>query len=182
MRGKILSNGRCFPLKLYGAVNLSAQQLLERILGRDGLPALARTPLGKPYFPARPALHINWSHSGSLVLCALSGRPVGVDLELLRPRGASLPRYALTPEEYACFQRLGGDWPAFYTLWTRKEAWCKYTGEGLRRQWGQTPPEEGLYFRAYGGETWRACVCGEEPPPESIIWWEEAPHTNEETP
>lgn len=161
---------------LYGSRNTTPQTLLgdalARAYGLSVLPPLARTPLGKPYLPDYPHLHFNWSHSGQLTLCVLSDRPVGVDIEVMRPRGASLPRYALTPEEYARYQALGGDWPAFYTLWTRKEAWCKYTGEGLRRRWGEAPPQEGLYFRTYAGETWRAAVCGEEEPPETICWME----------
>lgn len=164
-------------MDLYGSRNTTPQTLLGYMLARthglSSLPALARTPLGKPYLPDYPNLYVNWSHSGNLTLCALSDRPVGVDIEVMRPRGASLPRYALTPEEYARYQALGGDWPAFYTLWTRKEAWCKYTGEGLRRRWGEAPPEEGLHFHTYVGEDWRAAVCGEEEPPNDICWMED---------
>ena len=114
-------------MKLYGAQGVSPQVLLAYALSHgyqlSPPPALARTPLGKPYFPQYPHLHINWSHSGSLVLCALSDSPVGVDVEWVRPRAATLPRYALTPEEYDAFQHQGGDWSAFYGLWTKKEAW-----------------------------------------------------------
>ncbi len=163
-------------MKLYGAQNLSPETLLtlalERAYGLSSLPPLARTPLGKPYLPSCPHIHLNWSHSGPLILCALSDRPVGVDIAVLRPRGTSLPRYALTPEEYALYLELGGDWPAFYALWTRKEAWCKYTGEGLRPRWGEAPPSQGLCFGTYAGETWRAAVCGEEEAPREICWME----------
>lgn len=163
-------------LTLYGALNCPARPLLAWALAQEygltSLPPLARTPLGKPYFPDRPDLEFSLSHSGRLTLCALSARPVGVDIEQIRPRGASLPRYALTAAEYARFQAAGGDWPAFYTLWTRKEAWCKYTGQGLRRQWGQAPPEEGGFVRTYAGPDWRASVWGEEEPPENIHWKE----------
>ena len=152
-------------MKLYGAQGVSPQVLLAYALSHgyqlSPPPALARTPLGKPYFPQYPHLHINWSHSGSLVLCALSDSPVGVDVEWVRPRAATLPRYALTPEEYDAFQHQGGDWSAFYGLWTKKEAWCKYTGQGLRRHWGASPPKTGLFFQTYAGSGWRACVCGE---------------------
>ena len=166
-------------MKLYGAQGVSPQVLLAYVLSHgyqlSPPPALARTPLGKPYFPQYPHLHINWSHSGSLVLCALSDSPVGVDVEWVRPRAATLPRYALTPEEYDAFQHQGGDWSAFYGLWTKKEAWCKYTGQGLRRHWGASPPKTGLFFQTYAGSGWRACVCGEESPPDKIVWMEDKP-------
>ncbi len=61
---------------------------------------------------ARDAQEFSLSHSGRLTLCALSARPVGVDIEQIRPRGASLPRYALTAAEYARFQA-GGTGPPF---------------------------------------------------------------------
>lgn len=167
-------------MKLYGAARGSAQNLLARCVktawGLEVLPPLERTPSGKPYFPGHPHLHFNLSHSGPLLLCALSDFPVGVDIERVRPRRPELPRCALTGPEYARYLSLGADWPAFYTLWTRKEAWCKYTGLGLQNQWNQTPPEN-PFARSYAGSFWRAAVWGEEPPPAEILWMEgETPH------
>lgn len=162
-------------MKLYGAPKCPTQDFLARVLkteyGLSPLPELARTELGKPYFPHLPHIQFSVSHSKSLILCALSDRPVGVDIEDIRPRRDSLPEYALTEPEFCRYQSLGGDWPAFYVLWTRKEAWCKYTGQGLAPLWGQTPPET-LHYGAYAGEGWKAAVCGEEVPPAAIIWLE----------
>jgi phosphopantetheinyl transferase len=143
---------------------------MEREFGWTELPEIARTETGKPYFPKAPGVQFNWSHSGPYVLCACSAKPVGADIERVRPRKDSLPAYALTERELAEYRRLGADWPAFFALWTRKEAWCKYTGEGLSVLWKQTPPETGLYYGAYAGADWRAAVCGEEEPPEKILW------------
>lgn len=166
-------------LRLYGGTGLTPQALLAWALEKDfdlhQLPAIRRTERNKPYFPALPHLHVNWSHSGPFVLCALGDRPVGVDIEIIRPRSAALPRYALTALEYAQYQANGGDWPAFYTLWTHKEAWCKYTGQGLRPLWGRDIPTDGLFLRSYQGPTWRAALCGEEPAPAAIQWKEETP-------
>lgn len=163
-------------MKLFGARSCPWQALLAYVLkaeyGLSPLPEIARTPQGKPHFPDRPDLHFSVSHTGDLVLCAVSACPVGTDIETIRPRRDSLPRYALTEEEQRGWQALGRDWQAFYTLWTRKEAWCKYTGQGLRALWGQTPPKEGLCWGQYAGDGWRAAVCGQEQPPETICWLE----------
>lgn len=159
-------------MELYGSRGRDAWDLLARALaasrGIAPLPRVARTEDGKPWFPSRPELRFSLSHSGPLALVALSDRPVGVDIEQIRPRRAGLPRYALTAEELARYEALGGDWPAFYALWTRREAWCKYTGLGLQRSWGVAPGP--ARYGAYAGDGWRAAVCGEEDPPRTIVW------------
>ena len=82
-------------LVVYGAVGPKeserelAYRLLELALqreyGLDSLPEIRRAAGGKPYFPQYPHIHFNLSHSRGAAVCALSGEPVGVDVELLRP-------------------------------------------------------------------------------------------------
>ena len=155
-----------------GAHGLLAE-LLKSEYGLSPLPETAREKSGKPFFPGRRALHFNLSHSGPLALCGVGGAPLGVDLEVLRPRREGLARYALSAAEYAWFQQQGGDWGVFYTLWTLKEARVKCVGSGLRqlartiavplRLPGQEGALDGLLFRAYAGETWRAAACCRPP-------------------
>ncbi|MCD7948435.1 MAG: 4'-phosphopantetheinyl transferase superfamily protein [Oscillospiraceae bacterium] len=150
----------------------TAQHLLEHTLqeacGFTQLPPIARAPEGKPYFPGHPALHFNLSHSGPFALCAVGDVPLGVDIECLRPRRPGLARHVLSEREYRWFLARGAAWEDFYSLWTLKESRCKQEGIGLRR-----PPRtitvplittgaaelDGLSFRTYGGEGWRAAVC-----------------------
>ena len=88
---------------------------LERELGLPALPEIAREPGGKPYFPGRPDICFNLSHSHGAAVCALHDKPVGIDVEKLRPA----PR------------RLAGDLgdEAFFRLWTAKEATIKRRGQ-----------------------------------------------------
>ncbi len=87
------------------------------------LPPVERSPRGKPFFPGEAGRWFSLSHSGGIALCALSeDGPVGVDVELVRPRRAGLPAYVLSPAELA---RFDGGWEDFYRLWTLKESWCK---------------------------------------------------------
>lgn len=163
-------------MQIFGGTQVSSRVFLQRVLQvackLDKLPSISHTALGKPFFPEQPQLHFSLSHSQNRMLCALDCHPVGVDIEIVKPRQNHLPSYALTAKEYADYLSLGGDWAAFYTLWTKKEAWVKYTGEGLGRSFRKAPPEEGLQFAAYKGADWIATVCAEEPPPNSILWLE----------
>lgn len=145
--------------------------LLPKAGGVEPLPSVARTERGKPYFPDLPHLHFSLSHSEGLSLCALrEGGPVGADVELVRPRGTGLPRYALSDREYTWFQDRGNRWEDFYTLWTLKEARVKCTGEGIFRcparevsvpllEPGESADWEGFTFTALTGEGWRGAVC-----------------------
>lgn len=156
-------------------------ELLAAEYGLPGLPELERQAGGKPFFPQRPDLHFNLSHSGGLALCGVGAAPLGVDIEAIRPRRAGLARYICSPEEYAWYEELGGDWESLYTIWTLKEARVKCTGEGLRQRPeaiavpligpGQTGELEGLVFRSYAGDGWRGAVCCVPPeePPERIL-------------
>lgn len=142
---------------------------LRRVYGWEAVPPVARRAGGKPYFPGCPQVHFNCSHSGDLALCALSDAPVGVDLELVRPRRPGLPRFCLAPEELEWYEARGSRWEDFYILWTRREAWCKYTGKGLSSL-GRRPLPRDLEFTSLSGPGWRGAVCARERPAGQIQW------------
>lgn len=92
--------------------------------------------LGKPYVVDLP-VQFNLSHSGPYALCAVAARPVGADIQVLRPVKDALIRRVCSPEElaYLCGQ---GDRSLqaarFIQLWTVKEALLKCCGTGIRRE------------------------------------------------
>ena len=90
-------------------------ELLRAEYGLGVLPAMARGADGKPYFPGEPELHFNVSHSGGLALCGAGEAPLGVDVEVLRPRRPGLARYVCSETESAWLEQQGGDWGTFYT-------------------------------------------------------------------
>lgn len=79
---------------------------------------------GKPYILNAP--HFNISHSGGIVMCAVSDKEVGVDVqeEVAPERAEKISRRFFTIEEQAETGR-------FTELWTKKEAYIKFTGMGL---------------------------------------------------
>lgn len=124
----------------------------------DGAP-IQRTPKGKPYFadPELEGIHFSVSHSGRYWGCAFESFPIGFDLEdqsrgkLLEGKDRRPPRYEaiakrfFAPEEYELVRANGRE--AFYSLWVRKEAYLKYTGEGLASGLSRCSGgmEEGIY-------------------------------------
>ncbi len=134
--------------------------------GWPALPPVERSPRGKPLFAGTDGRWFSLSHSGGIALCALSGRPVGVDVEQVRPRRPGLPAYVLSEGELA---RFDGTWEDFCRLWTLKESWCKREDAPLfpPREVPVPPP---CPHKSYAGDGWRAAVCCHDAPPEDIIW------------
>jgi 4'-phosphopantetheinyl transferase len=93
---------------------------------------------GKPQLQATHAsnLQFNVSHSGQCVLVALAQKfAVGVDVEICRPRpeAIKLAERFFAPDESAALRQLAEPAlsTAFFSLWTRKEAQLKATGDGI---------------------------------------------------
>ena len=112
--------------------------LWERYRWRQ-LPEIRLTSLGKPYFPDHPDVHFNLSHTAGAVLVALSDRPVGVDIEHIRP------------VSQRAMQRLAGvvSERAFFENWVRREARAKRSGAGVGTTLSaeeDLPPGEQFYL------------------------------------
>ena len=106
-----------------------------------GLPKTIRFrkgPGGKPAVNEdNPEIRFNLSHSGGHALYAVAyGREVGVDVEVVRPKpkAAALVGRFFSTNEKAAFQKLQPheEKAAFFAGWTRKEAYVKAVGKGLR--------------------------------------------------
>jgi 4'-phosphopantetheinyl transferase len=81
-------------------------------------------------------LRFNVSHAGDLILIAITrGRPVGVDVEKIRTDldfGEVAARFFSINESKSLALLAGvGRYEAFFTCWTRKEAYLKARGDGL---------------------------------------------------
>lgn len=123
-------------------LSAGAGLLLDSMLREHGLLERDMTYIegehGKPAFASYPELHFNLSHSGSLVACALSDRPVGVDVQqLVADLRPSLVRYIMSDQEIAALDALHSDNAKsllFTQLWTLKESYVKATGHGLSHE------------------------------------------------
>ncbi|USS87159.1 4'-phosphopantetheinyl transferase superfamily protein [Fructilactobacillus cliffordii] len=87
---------------------------------------------GKPLFAKRTTA-FNISHSADLVLVAISDRPLGVDVEKVKPVQLKRLKRAFTVAELAYLEKLPAARQSLtmLRLWTVKEAVLKETGAGL---------------------------------------------------
>jgi 4'-phosphopantetheinyl transferase len=113
---------------LLGRMTGLAPESLDFVYGANGKPALAQS---------FPPVHFNLSHSGDVVLVALSRDCplLGVDVEAQRDMTdlRAMAAYVLTARERAAYEALApaAQPAAFYRAWTCKEALAKATGDGL---------------------------------------------------
>ena len=111
-----------------------ARALLAELCGvEENAVRFARTEDGKPYAAGLKA-HFNISHSGHFVVCAVSERNVGIDIEQMRPVREKLVRRVCTDSEFAWYLEAKDDGEAvcrFFQIWTSKEAYFKWLGTGI---------------------------------------------------
>jgi phosphopantetheinyl transferase len=138
----------------------------------------ARGPYGKPYFARMPRVHFSISHSGRYTACLFADAEVGLDAEDLAMRRAQddrrRARSAVAGGDAGCArylkiarrcfredERLAAEEAAdrgaealmacFFFVWTRKEAYVKYTGRGLGADFGAFSVLDGALGVRFGG-------------------------------
>ena len=86
---------------------------------------------GKPFLSDYPNVHFNISHSGAYAVCAVSDRPIGVDVQAIRPYNPDVAKYVCSFNELMQIESSSDPASEFTRIWTRKEAHLKMFGCGL---------------------------------------------------
>ena len=114
------------------AVYLLLQQALRSEYGIQEAPEFVFGPHGKPELKDYPDIHFNLSHCSRAALCVVSSQPVGCDVETVPSElDMDVCRYCFNEEETAYITASDCPTLAFTELWTRKEAFLKWSGQGL---------------------------------------------------
>lgn len=82
---------------------------------------------GKPFIKGYPSFSFNVSHSGEYVVCAVSSKSVGCDIQKKSPCDISMGNVIFTQEERQGISNTDD----FYKMWTLKETLLKAIGIGL---------------------------------------------------
>jgi 4'-phosphopantetheinyl transferase len=156
--------------------------LLGRYTGRSPKAIeFAYGPFGKPLLAqANRPLQFNLAHSGDLAVYAVAlDDPVGVDVEIEKGRldAESLARRFFSPRERAILESVAERerTHAFFTCWTRKEAFLKARGTGLTQPLDgfdvSLAPNEPILVRSVANDPTEAdhwSLFGFEPVPGTI--------------
>lgn len=120
-------------------VNTEASQVLVAL--RDAvaekalcIPSTIPGANGKPYLKDCTDIYFNLSHSGEYALCVTADCEIGVDIQQYRKNiKAGILNKVLHEKEKALYEACAEEEKEafFYRVWAAKEAYAKYTGEGL---------------------------------------------------
>ncbi len=86
---------------------------------------------GKPYIEGMDDVFVSVSHSKGAVMCAVSDKQVGVDIELCAKRRKSVESRVFTEYEISLLNSAEDEDKAFFALWTLKESYLKAIGTGF---------------------------------------------------
>ncbi|MBE6933227.1 MAG: 4'-phosphopantetheinyl transferase superfamily protein [Ruminococcaceae bacterium] len=138
----------------------------------EAMPEIKTLPAGKPYWEDGN-LHFSLCHTRQAVFCAISDGIVGLDAEKIRPVSPAVVSRVLSPEELRQFD--GSD-EGFMRLWTLKEAYVKYTGEGLHGYPNKLSFDgtrlmgSELFFASLRHRDWMVSICSEKAQTLSVFW------------
>ena len=133
---KLLSADRLRENEHFAFYENRKQSMLAYLLLRYALlveygiysqPQLRKDGNGKPYLKSMEWIHINLSHCCKGIMCGVSKHEIGVDIQEHVPYDETDFRSVLTPSE---IKAINSD-AEFAKIWTLKECYGKYTGEGI---------------------------------------------------
>ncbi len=123
-------SGKCLAL---GAGILLHNGLRERGIAAEPDEA-AFNEYGKPFYKEYPDIHFSISHSGTKVMCVISDKEVGCDVERIKNRNHDIAKRFFTTDEYSLIQSQPSEEERvnmFFRIWTLKESFVKCIGTGL---------------------------------------------------
>ena len=116
---------------------------------------------GKPSIIGHPDIFFNLSHCKEAVVCVVSDKPVGVDVESIREYKESLVRYTMNDAEIREIESSENPAKTFIRLWTMKEATMKLIGTGISNEMKTVIDIERYHYTTIEKPhyTYTVCMC-----------------------
>lgn len=141
--------------------------LLQELLIENGIlgdfPIITHTASGQPILK-NYSFFLSISHSKDSICVALDEYPIGIDIETVRPLNENLMNRAFSPTERQTILSAQEPNSEFVRLWTRKEAFLKQQGLGIKGfdQLQSSPPQSAYLFSLRKENLWIS-ICSEHP-------------------
>lgn len=113
-------------------------------------PEFESGPCSKPSISGHSDIHFNISHCRKGVACAISSKPIGIDIEEIAPIDQEVARYVMSRKQLDEIYSSSDPERAFCTLWTTKESLLKQTGEGICANLPQLDTDAFRFVRHHG--------------------------------
>lgn len=119
---------------------------------------------GKPFLTLQPRIHYNITHSGKYVMCIIADQEIGIDVQVHKKVNYERMLERMVPADMIR-EILDSDEPekAFFTQWVLREAYIKWTGEGLSRDLRTISMDDGTYLMLELGEDYSGAVWSRKP-------------------
>ena len=115
-------------------LSCGAYLLLKKLLAEKNItnPIFKTEKYCKVYISNHENIHFNLSHSGKIVLCAISDMEVGADVEYIdREIDLNIAKHYFYNREYENIMNAKNRPEEFFKYWVLKESYMKYTGLGM---------------------------------------------------
>ncbi len=115
-------------------LSCGAYILLKKLLSEKNItnPTFKTEKYGKTYISNYENIYFNLSHSGKMVLCAISDMEVGADVEYIDTKiDLDIARNYFYNSEYENIMNAENKSEEFFKYWVLKESYMKYTGLGM---------------------------------------------------
>ena len=140
-------------------LSLGVELLLADYLGRK--PHYYIDEHGKPQ---GEEIHFNFSHSGTIAVCAVSDNPVGIDVEKIRGVNIDVAKKKFCEDEYINILESENPEETFLEYWVKKESYLKAVGEGIKAGLDSFNVDkvDDYKFYMYNIDGYKICVCSSE--------------------
>ena len=95
---------------------------------------------GKPYLN-NSDIYFNVSHSGNAIAIGISCYDIGIDIEVIKERKLSdkIVEKVFLEDEKEEYEKTDNKIDYFYNIWTKKEAYVKLIGTGIKGYFNNVP-------------------------------------------
>ena len=154
-------------------LSAGAYLLLKKLLDEENIanPIFKTEKYGKAYISNYDNIHFNLSHSGRIVLCAISDMEIGVDVEYVDSKiDLDIAKQYFYNREYETIMNSDTPSDEFFKYWVLKESYMKYTGLGMNLELDRFEiiikdriklknDEKNLKFNLFDFENYKIGIC-----------------------